>query len=273
MNPFFSIIVVSFNPGDRLRTTLQSIREQSFADYEVIVKDGKSSDGSLASIPEDARIRVISGRDCGIYDAMNEAVRRAEGEYLYFLNCGDHLYDREVLRRVHDAIVRRKERPAPQLFYGDIYERLTGQIAAASPVMDDFACYRNLPCHQACFYSRALFADRGFDTDLRVRADYEHFLYCRYRAGAELTALPMVIADYEGGGFSETRENRRLSAKEHRLVTALYLPLRSRILFRLYMIFTLQPLREKFSRGKYTAALYHGLKNRLYRRGTSDGNI
>lgn len=275
--PFFSIIVASFNAGDRLKKTLQNILQQTCGDYEILVKDGLSGDGSLRELPDDPRIRIFSRRDGGIYDGMNQALPEAHGKYVYFLNCGDYLYRENVLEEVKaaaeareaagkrgDADDRARKQPQQYVFYGSIYERLTGQTVAANPVMDDFACYRNLPCHQACFYSAGLFRSRGFDTDLKVRADYEHFLYCRYRAHAELVCLPLTVADYEGGGYSETADNRKISAAEHRVVTALYMPAAERLLFRAYMILTLQPLREKFARGKHTAALYDRIKNGIY---------
>lgn len=340
--PFFSIIVVSFNAGGKLRKTLESIACQTFTDYEVILKDGGSTDGSLSCVtgqfpletdsakpaqsepfstkqspedpvsarvsPEDpaspgltadfkSKTHLIEGRDHGIYDAMNIAVQETKGDYLYFLNCGDYLYDAEVLRKVHDAIegygaipdngiisedvaagksVAREDdskkgeystdRTHPAVFYGDVYERKSGQIAAANPHMNDFALYRNVPCHQACFYSRDLFDGRGFDLQYKVRADYEHFLWCHYGAGARMTALPLVIADYEQGGFSETKANREQSAREHKAITAKYMPASRRFLFRLYLIATLQPLREKLAQNPKTAGAYDALKQRLYRK-------
>ncbi|MDO4284109.1 MAG: glycosyltransferase [Eubacteriales bacterium] len=308
--PFFSVIVASYNAGDKLRRTVQSVLSQTCGDYEIIVKDAGSSDGSVQELPQDARLRLIAGRDRGIYDGMNQGVAEAAGRYLLFLNCGDNLHDMQVLERVKEAAQTEERRAVAQpggdgtrrmsegkqyaekaacgerdagvkadgradreadaprfVFYGDIMEETSGQRVRANPVIDDFACYRNLPCHQACFYSRGLFAERGFDIALRVRADYEHFLWCYYRAGARMVYLDCVVADYEGGGFSETAENRAVSAAEHRMVTAMYLPWGKRALFRLYMIATLQPLREKIAHGRHTAALYNALKARVYGRG------
>ena len=270
--PFFTIIIVSFNSGAKLRNTLRGVLDQTFRDFEVIIKDAVSSDMSMSDLPADPRISIISSKDRGIYDGMNIAVRNAVGRYVIFLNCGDGFEGAGVLENVQREILsgesagQNEGYEGPYIFYGDILERITGQVVKANPVMDDFACYRNLPCHQACFYSRELFEKRGFDLDLKVRADYEHFLYCKYRLGARPVYLGFTVADYEGGGFSETEENRRISAKEHRLVTELYLPLRSRICFESYMILTLQPLREKLSHGKHTAAIYDRIKNSIYNR-------
>ena len=205
MNPFFSIIVVTYNAGPRLAMTVNSILGQTCGSFEVLVKDGGSADGSLQQCPEDPRIRIFAGKDRGIYDAMNFAVRRAEGEFLYFLNTGDRLADAGVLEKVRREILRQGgcgktgcggQTPMRRfILYGDVLERRSGQVAAAKPEMDDFALFRNVPCHQACFYSRDLFAERGFDTGLTVRADYEHFLWCHYRAGARMVYFPETIAE------------------------------------------------------------------------------
>ncbi len=67
-NPFFSIITPCYQPGNRLAATVQSVLSQSFGDFEMIIKDAGSTDGSLEIIPADPRIRVIQCKDSGIYD-------------------------------------------------------------------------------------------------------------------------------------------------------------------------------------------------------------
>lgn len=270
---FFSIIVVSFNAGEKLHTTLQSIYRQSCHDYEVIIKDALSDDGSVEKLEQRADTKLFSCRDKGIYDGMNQALEQAEGRFVYFLNCGDLLHDEKVLKRVREKILAEEgrlteaDRNLPGVYYGDVTDMLTGQPAAAKPVMNDFALFRNIPCHQACFYERDLFAERGFDLRYAVRADYEHFLWCYYVKKAHFHHIGEVIADYEGGGFSESEKGSRLSAAEHRQITERYMPGRKVLLFRAYLFLTLQPLREKLARGKYTAVFYQRLKRRMYHRG------
>ncbi|MDD6692432.1 MAG: glycosyltransferase family 2 protein [Lachnospiraceae bacterium] len=261
--PYFSVIVVSRNAGDKLKETVESILCQTCQDLEVIIKDAGSTDGSLETIPQDPRIRLICRKDAGIYDGMNEALSCAQGELIYFLNCGDVLHDSRVLAGVRDAALSFAGSSA--IFYGDVIEERTGQRVAANPQMSHFAMYRYLPCHQACFYTRDLFAKRQFDTKYLVRADYEHFLYCVMREGAKTTCLPLVIADYEGGGFSETERGRALSDREHRIITEQYFTGRERALYRAYLVVSLQPLREKLATGKHTAAIYDAVKNTVYR--------
>ena len=278
--PFFSVIVVSYNAGDKLLQTVRCILDQTCRDVEIVVKDGGGTDGSFEQLlkelelPEYAeetvrdniRIRLFREKDRGIYDAMNSAVEKAEGEYLYFLNCGDFLHDQDVLELVREKICSAGS-AEPAIWYGDVLEKTSGQIVLANPQMSHFAMYRYLPCHQACFYHRELFAERGFDLQYRVRADYEHFLWCVIEKRRPARPLSLVIADYEGGGYSETEEGLRRSAAEHKVIAQRYFTPKERFLYRLYLVATLQPLRKKLAQNQKTAALYDRIKNAVYRRG------
>ena len=246
--PFFSVIVVSYNAGEKLGSTISCILAQSCRDVEIIVKDGGSQDGSYEKLREELggaesvrdgmRIRLYCEEDRGIYDAMNTAVGMAQGEYLYFLNCGDRLHGEDVLELVKEKI--RAGRDVPAIWYGDVLEESSGQIVLANPNMNHFAMYRYLPCHQACFYHRELFAEPA-------------------------CPLYLVIADYEGGGYSETKMGLKRSAEEHREITKRYFTNGERFLYRLYLIVTLQPLRKKLAQSPLTAGLYDKVKNTVYR--------
>lgn len=272
-NMTFSIIIVCLNAGEKLHETMESIRSQTDRDYEVIIKDGESADEAtkayLADYAQDdafrERVRVYSCRDAGIYDAMNQAVRYVRGRYVFFLNCGDCLYDAEVLGRVRAQIDRQNAAGKKRcIYYGNVYECRTGALVQSNPVIDDFACYRNLPCHQACFYDAALMRERGFDISYEVRADYEHFLWCYYRGDAKTAYMPVTVTRYEGGGFSETKENERKARQEHREITGRYLPAGKLWKYRLVMLLTLAPLRTRLARNPATAGIYQTIKRKLY---------
>ena len=275
----FSIIVVCYNAGEKLHRTIESIRRQTETDYEIIVQDGLSTDGSVEKLISGEDLKIFRERDEGIYDAMNRAVSRASGAYLFFLNCGDYLEDETVLARVRHHIEidsggqekHSASGPAhqPSIFYGNIRERATGAAVMSNPRIDEFACYRNVPCHQACFYDRRLLAKRGFHTCYRVRADYEHFLWCYYRAHASMRYMPVTVVSYEGGGFSETEENRRRSAAEHRHIVRKYMSAQQIVTYQLILFCTLAPLRTYLASNKKTAAVYQCLKEKLYSKGRS----
>lgn len=316
MKPFFTIIIVCLNPGEKLAGTLKSVEKQTFHNYEVIIKDGLSKDGSLSYAydlqkawekeqgcvfgeanaggmeertgKENGKntrsLAVISKKDAGIYDAMNQAAAEARGNYLYFLNCGDEFASETVLEEMAGFISGRAG-----IFYGDIRERQTGQRVASNPHIDAFACYRNVPCHQACFYSRELLAAHPFETKYKVRADYEQFLWCFFEkrecaqegrledgddadsgSGTGFFYKDMIIADYEGGGFSETKENRQISAKEHREITGRYMSARQLFKFRLIMLLTLSHFRTYLAGNERTAGIYNRMKGMLYGRKTGE---
>ncbi|MCR5676300.1 MAG: glycosyltransferase [Lachnospiraceae bacterium] len=273
---FFQIIVVSYQPGDKLAATLSSILSQTEGSFSVIVKDAGSTDGSVeaarAAFP-DARIRWIRSDDSGIYDGMNQALAdlpEGEKSLVYFLNCGDLLYDSHVLARVKEKILADKEQAdvatRPGIWYGDIVERRTGQRVAANPRIDAFACFRNVPNHQTCFYDAELMREERFDTKWRVRADYEHFLRCFFRKGVRPIPLNMVICDYEGGGFSESPEGMKISRQEHREITEIYYSRAQILRYRLYLALSLQPLRKMLSESRLTAGFYHRIRDAILRR-------
>lgn len=303
--PMFSILMVSLNPGGKLVETMKSVAAQSFTDYEVVVKDAGSGDGSLealeAYLKEEGqgcreRVRILRQPDKGIYEGMNQATQAARGEYLYFLNCGDAFASEQALARAAAEIRRSvkgeacagrgigdcaKEEEGTQgrahggnsgqgtcsrIFYGDIYDALRGQVVASNPHVDAFACYRNVPCHQACIYHHSLFAQRGYEPGYRVRADYEHFLWCYFRGDARPRYIPVTLASYEGGGFSETPENRKRSAREHREITALYMGKGQRLRYRLILLATLSPLRTRMAESPAWSGLYNKCKKLLYRK-------
>lgn len=274
MSVKFSIIVVCLNPGEKLRQTLNSIKNQKCSDYEIILKDGGSTDGSLDCLKkmEDLPIKFHSEPDKGIYDAMNEAVKYAEGEYVYFLNCGDCLASPLVLDSlsthmgstlIGDGI---KGQESKWVFYGNILQRTTGQIVASNPVIDGFACFRNIPCHQACIYDRRLLLAHPFEIKYKIRADYEHFLWCYYQGKASFEYINLVISDYEGKGYSEQKANLKVSAREHKEITEKYMSGKELLKYRAIMLATLAPLRTKLANNAGTAAFYNSIKTLIYRK-------
>ncbi len=267
MEAFFSIVVVCLNPGDKLKETVSSILNQTCENYEIIIKDGGSTDGSLLDVPVDKRIRIFEGKDLGIYDAMNHAIRYIRGEYVLFLNCGDYFYNNEVLSGVEKFIKEDQGRKARAIYYGNIFERKTGNIVQSNPKINDFACYRNLPCHQCCFYARSLLKARplAYMTRYKVRADYEHFLFCYFKGRARTQYIDIVVSSYEGNGFSETPEGLKISAEEHKEITRNYMGFFKRFAYKAAMICTLAPVRTKIAGSKKFSGTYQKLKKKLYR--------
>lgn len=261
MSVKFSIVTVCYNPGEKLAETIKTALQQEYDNFEIIIKDGMSGDNSLESLPDDERIRVFKGPDKGIYDAMNQAVEHITGDFVYFLNCGDSFYDSAVLKKVAACI---EENPGAGIYYGDTYKESTASEVPMPGKITAFTCYRNIPCHQACFYATELFKERGYDLNYKIRADYEHFLWCFFKKSVQPAHTGLLIANYEGGGFSETKENQKQDRKEHKEIVKKYMTKRQLFLAKSYMAVTLMPLRRWLGNSRHFSRFYNGLKKCIY---------
>ncbi len=281
----FSIITVTYNPGEKLLPTIKSILNQTFTDFEIVIKDGGSKDSSLDAVRAlgDDRVKIFTAPDKGIYDAMNEAVKLSHGDYILFLNAGDTFYSIDVLEKTAKAIKDFNLQDACKdarsdshkskvskndgshlknaIAYGDTYFCLSKSLSKASSHITGSVCYRNIPNHQAIFYSRDTLLTRGFDTSYKIRADFEHFSYCYFKAHTSFLYLNFPINNYEGGGFSET--NKRLDKEEYKRAVRANIPLKERFKYRLLLILTLHKLRGFLSRNEKTAAFYQKVKERF----------
>ena len=263
----FSIIIVCLNAGERLRATVESALRQSYENYEIVLKDGGSSDGSIEELSQninDGRLHICRKKDNSIYDAMNQAVELACGDYYIFMNAGDSFFDNGVLDKISRVILSKDSRP--DIIYGNLYHKALSTVIYSSPEINDFTCYRNVPCHQTCFYSREMFAERAYNPVYNVRADYEHFLWCYYKKRAAICYAPVTVAVYEGGGYSETKENKRRSTRQHKEITRMYMGRKKAEKYRLIMLLSLAPLRSAIANNKYLSVGYNKLKTLFYRR-------
>lgn len=196
--------------------------QQRDADFELIVIDGASTDGSREWL-EAHRARIttfISEPDAGVYDAMNKGVAAARGEWVYFLGADDRLFADTLL---HEAL-------------GCLRDTTSG-VLAGEAVYDDGRVYRlrahpnpvarNFVHHQAAFYRRSLFqAEGGFDTTLAVMADYE--LNVRlWKGRVDFLPIPLRIAACgiggrsDGGGWRGYREEIAVRHRHFSLVHCL----------------------------------------------------
>ncbi len=207
-NPVLSIITVNFNNKEGLKHTLQSIRNQSFADYEHIIIDAGSTDGSRETIEEYAREPEthltcwVSEPDKGIYDGMNKGIEKAKGEYLYFLNSGDLLVD-DVLKDIPFDGTR--------YIYGNIklIHQEYGTIYCNYPdVFDTFflANKEGWISQQACFIHHSLFVDHKYDTDYQIISDWIHAVRCILLEQCTYRHLPLLVAIFDGNGESSDEE-------------------------------------------------------------------
>lgn len=256
----FSIITVCFNAGHSLTDTIEKTLGQTYKNYEIIVKDGGSQDGSLQHIPDDPRIRLICKPDAGIYDAMNQAIEEARGDYLIFMNCGDWLYEPETLERISGEIEKEK---AP-LYYGKCFDRLTGQVRAYPRQLNRLTCYRTMICHQATIYRSDVLKQRKYDLSYPILADREMLWYLVCEKEVNPVYLDTVIADYQGGGESAKKKYVQRNRQDQQRLLNTYFPKGEQLKYKLLMAFTFQKLRVALSKSPKYSKYYYGMVEKLY---------
>lgn len=200
--PLFSIITINYNDAVGLQSTMDSVFDQTLTDYEYIVIDGGSTDGSLEIIKSNCgNIHFwVSENDDGIYDAMNKGIAVAKGGYCMFLNSGDKFYDKAVLQKVSDSGMKE------QIIYGDlIYSKSNMTIGVKKnpkKITIPFLLVSGIG-HQAQFIQKALFEQHGsYSTTFQISSDYEFFVKLYFKFGLITKHLPFPIAVYDISGIS-----------------------------------------------------------------------
>ena len=176
-NPVFSIITVSYNAGEIIEDTIQSVITQTYHHIEYIIVDGASTDNTLSVIEKYKSFisTVISEPDKGIYDAMNKGLNLATGDYICFLNAGDSLKEDETLLKMVHSI---NTPGLPDVLYGqtalvDINRHFLRMRRLTAPEVLTWKSFKQgmLVCHQAFFAKRTL--AEPYDLQYRFSADFD----------------------------------------------------------------------------------------------------
>lgn len=202
-----TVVIVTKNPGSDIYATLASVLPLDDESVEILIKDN-SDDTSIEKINDSfefINFRYIYSPDDGIYDAMNQAINLANGEYIYFLNAGDTYVDCDLLK------ILKNDQTKADFFYGNIVNLhpFARQISY-SKYINKYTVYLRRVCHQAIVVKKDVFDQLGFfDTNLSVNADYLFIL--RLFDQFKGKYIQKLICIYKGGGFSYDYE---LSSKE-----------------------------------------------------------
>lgn len=212
-----SIITVNYNNKQGLLKTINSVAAQTALDFEFIIIDGASSDGSKELLQENSGKFTYwsSEPDLGIYHAMNKGIRIARGEYLLFLNSGDILHDNQVIAKVEEQMQGNYS-----LYYGDIiYDEIHTQTKRTFPEKLNFSFFyiQNLS-HQASFIKKTLFDELFLYTeDFKIVSDWEFFTCAVCKLNVPYKHLDMLITTYDATGISSDTENHTLMNKEREI--------------------------------------------------------
>lgn len=165
-----TVISVSYNCVNDVEKTINSLENQTYKEFEYIVIDGNSSDGTTEKVKEYQHffdnMTVISEPDRGIYDAMNKGVAKANGKYIFFLNFGDCFYDSDVLK----SIVKKMDSNA-DVYYGNIEKDEDIVIQKGKATLFNCIYREYMICHQSIFTKRELLKKYPFDLQYKLCAD------------------------------------------------------------------------------------------------------
>ena len=221
-----SIVTISYNNIAGLKKTLPSILEQTYTQFEHIIVDGGSQDGSAQFIATYARqakergitVQWISERDKGIYNAMNKGIQMSTGEYIEILNSGDMLASDGIVGAMHEALALHNE---PDILYGNMLkDKATGLCrdrCFAGSKITMRGMYRGTLNHSPAYIKRSLFDQYGFyDENYKIVSDWKWYLQVIIFGGVEPVYVDLDVTVFEMTGISET--NKTLDKEERKKV-------------------------------------------------------
>lgn len=226
-NPKISIVTVCMNEKDTIEDTFLSILNQSYKNIEMVVIDGGSTDGTIDIIKkyQDKIAYFISEPDSGLYNAMNKGIDAAIGDFIYFLNANDAIFDEFTIEKVAECI---NDNPDARFIFGD-----TRYLKQNGDFFLDFAEYNNQDKnplfikqnigHQTIFYDKTLFSEIGkYSEKLKICSDMKFNIECLFVHKVKTVYIPTIIANLRWGGISSCPENKNLIERERSAVMKQY---------------------------------------------------
>ena len=216
-----SIITINRNNAAGLEKTMRSVLSQTRTDYEYVVVDGASTDGSVEVIERLApafgdRLKWISEPDKGIYNAMNKGIGMATGEYIQILNSGDSLVSPEVVDKMYAALDKENH---PSILYGNMLKDLTdGRIqrdrSFAGEEMTLLGFFQGTLNHSPAYIRRSLFEKYGpYDESLKIVSDWKWYIQAIVFGEEKPVYADIDITLFDMTGISVTNDGLRLAER------------------------------------------------------------
>lgn len=211
-----SIISINYNNAIGLQRTIESVKAQNYSDMEYIIVDGGSTDKSVDIIKENEAFidKWVSEKDNGIYNALNKGIQMATGDYLLFLNSGDHFYNSDVLNK-NQYHIRGKDLIA---FDIHVFGQGFDQINKHPDELKFSFLFEETLAHQSVFIKKSLFYKVGlYDETLKIVADWKFFIqavvshHCTYKSIHEVLSTYYLDGISSGAEGTFIRKNERKS--------------------------------------------------------------
>ena len=199
----YSIITINYNNKDGLEKTINSVLGQTFSNYQFIIIDGGSTDGSVEIIKKHApHIDYwISEPDKGRYNAMNKGILQATGDYLNFMNSGDSFHNASVLEDIHKMNIKE------DIITGGFYDKEKGICHIIRPQeVTLLTMLKETFNHQATFFNIKLFNNRLYDESYIIQSDAKFNLQSIIYDNCSVRIIDYIVADYDFNGISSNTQ-------------------------------------------------------------------
>lgn len=219
-----SIITINYNNLEGLKKTYESIVSQTWTDYEWIIIDGGSTDGSREFIEEHQEKFAYwcSESDKGIFNALNKGVTKANGQYVNFLNTGDVYTSKNVLHDIFEG-----KDYACDVIYGDWQDVVDGQPRQRWSSGSPLTLKQELTqctCHQALFISPNLLRELPYDESYKMMADWRNNIIWMIQ-GKTFEHTPVLVCYYDLTGVSSNFESEAYKSEKKRMLDEIFPPM------------------------------------------------
>lgn len=218
-----TIITITYQAEQFVERTLQSVLNQSCNDFEYVVIDGASTDGTLDLLDKyvpffkerDIPFQWNSEPDKGIYDAMNKGLQKAQGTYIWFMNAGDIIASHQVVEKVKGSIL--SEARQPDFLYGetlivDQAGNIMGERRLRAPKNLDWKKFKMgmLVCHQSMVVRKALAIP--FNLDYKYSSDFDWSIRV-LKSAVHIKNTHLILSHFMDGGVSKKKMQASLKER------------------------------------------------------------
>lgn len=218
-----SIITINYNNKEGLQRTIDSVIGQTWHDFEWIIIDGGSTDGSKELIEQYQRHFAYwcSEPDKGVYNAMNKGIAKAKGEYLLFLNSGDALNDEHVLQKIYDI------HPNADIISGRVTRMDNNKLFRQYRDSILMQLYLDTLNHQGTFIRKSLFNENLYDENYKIVSDWKFWIDAIIRRNASVDIIDVIVARQDVSGISSgiNLKNVAIQKREREIVLDEFFPL------------------------------------------------
>lgn len=200
-----SIITISFNSEKSISETFQSVKNQSFNNYQYLLIDGGSSDGTLTIAEEQSHLsKIVSETDKGIYDAINKGIKNSTGEIIGFINSDDTFYDENSMQHIVDAFDQETDCVFGDLIYTDKSEKVK-RVWKGSEFKKGAFKKGWMPAHPTFYCRRSIYEKLGlYDDSFKIAGDFELMLRFLEKHNIRSKYIPRILVNMKVGGISNS---------------------------------------------------------------------